>query len=357
MDEQNLNMAQLEEGASDKVVISAESESVGATDSDFPVVVASSDNTPVELAVFDDKSTVSVDNSVDNQTVPAPELNPELEIEHVSDSKDTIAGSDDSSFENKLHEREDDFSLVDLSSDSNQPMPYDSISGNLIVSQGESQNESADSIPLAENGTPDIIENPQTEMATLHVPMRTEPPQEKFEFKWYALRTFTSHEQKVKLSIEAEVKRLKLQDKVKEIIIPQETVFEVRGGKRKTRVKNFLPGYILIRTILDKKVKDIISNLPSVVAFVGTKTEPAPLQPHEIEKIIGRVEERRSIETIATNFEIGDPVKVIDGPFTNFIGTVKEINFEKQKLKVEVGILGRKTPVELDFRQVEIENH
>jgi transcription termination/antitermination protein NusG len=177
------------------------------------------------------------------------------------------------------------------------------------------------------------------------------------EYKWYALRTFTGHEQKVKLTIESEIKRLKLQDKIKEIIIPQETVFEVRGGKRKTRIKNFLPGYILLKTILDKKVKDIVSNLPSVVSFVGTKTEPAPLQQHEIEKIIGRVEERKSIETIETSFEIGDPVKVIDGPFTNFNGTVKEINHEKQKLKVEVGILGRKTPVELDFRQVEIENH
>lgn len=185
------------------------------------------------------------------------------------------------------------------------------------------------------------------------VPAYIKPP----EFKWYALRTFTGHEQRVKLSIEAEIKRLGLQDKIKEIIIPQETVFEVRGGKRRTKVKNFLPGYILIYMLLDKKTKDIITSLPSVVSFVGTKTEPAPLQPHEIEKIIGRVEERKNIETIETAFQIGDPVKVIDGPFTNFNGTVKEVNYEKQKLKVEVGILGRKTPVELDFRQVEIENH
>jgi len=177
------------------------------------------------------------------------------------------------------------------------------------------------------------------------------------EFKWYAIRTYTGHEQKVKLSLEAEIKRLRLQEKITDIIIPQETVFEVRNGKRRTKIKNFLPGYIIIRTILDKKMLDVISNVPSVVSFVGTKTEPAPLQAHEIERIIGRVEERKSIETIETAFQIGDPVKVIDGPFTNFNGTVKEINIEKQKLKVEVGILGRKTPVELDFRQIELENH
>ena len=177
------------------------------------------------------------------------------------------------------------------------------------------------------------------------------------EGKWYAIRTFTGHETKVKLSIEAEVKRLKLQDRILEVIIPQETVFEVRGGKRRTKIKNFLPGYILVKAVMDKKIIEIITTVPSVVSFVGNKTQPSALQPHEIERIIGRVEERRSIATIVTRFEIGDPVKVIDGPFTNFNGTVKEVNHEKQKLKVEVGILGRKTPVELDFSQVELENH
>ena len=128
-------------------------------------------------------------------------------------------------------------------------------------------------------------------------------------------------------------------------------------GKDERRVKNFLPGYIIVRTIMDKKIIEIISSLPSIVSFVGSKSKPAPLQPHEIERIIGRVEERKSITTIETTFTIGYPVKVIDGPFTNFNGTVKEVNYEKQKLKVEVGILGRKTPVELDFSQFEMENH
>ena len=125
------------------------------------------------------------------------------------------------------------------------------------------------------------------------------------EFKWYVVRTYTGHESKVKLTLESEIKRLELGEKIKEIIIPQETVFEVRGGKRRTKVKNFLPGYIIIYAILHKKIKDIITNLPSVVSFVGTKAEPAALQPHEIERIIGRVEERKSIETIETTFEIG----------------------------------------------------
>lgn len=174
------------------------------------------------------------------------------------------------------------------------------------------------------------------------------------EFKWYALRTYTGHENKVKLTLEAEIKRLGLQNRITDIIVPQEQVFEVRHGKKKTKIKNFLPGYIILRVALDKKLKDYINSLPSVVSFVGTKTEPVPLTESEVNRIIGRVEERKNIETIGTEFQIGDPVKVIDGPFSGFNGTVKEVNYEKQKLKVEVGILGRKTPVELDFSQVEI---
>lgn len=178
----------------------------------------------------------------------------------------------------------------------------------------------------------------------------------KVEPKWYALRTFSGHEQRVKIALEAEIKRLELQDQITDILIPQETVFEVRGGKRRTRIKNFLPGYIMIRVALDNRTRDTITGVPSVIGFVGTKTEPVPLQRAEVDRILGRVEERKNIETIETSFSIGDPVKVIDGPFTGFSGVVKEVNNEKQKMKVEVGILGRKTPVELDFSQIEMES-
>jgi transcription termination/antitermination protein NusG len=177
------------------------------------------------------------------------------------------------------------------------------------------------------------------------------------EMKWFAIRTFTSHEGKVKLAIEQEMVRLGMENRVKSIVIPQETVFEVRNGKRRTKVKNFLPGYILIECSLDKRLKEIILSLQSIISFVGTKTEPQALQKDEVDRILGRVEERKDIATAVISFREGDPVKVIDGPFANFNGTVKEVNNEKQKLKVEVGILGRKTPIELDFNQVESENH
>ncbi|OGU60566.1 MAG: transcription termination/antitermination factor NusG [Ignavibacteria bacterium GWF2_33_9] len=184
-----------------------------------------------------------------------------------------------------------------------------------------------------------------------------EEQQEEVEAKWYALRTYTAHENKVKAQIEAEVKRLGIEEKVVEIVVPEETVFEVRNGKRRTKVKNFLPGYIVLKCILNKKLKDIIVALPSVVSFVGRRNEPTALQQIEVDRILGRVEERKDVSTIETAFQTGDPVRIIDGPFNTFLGTVKEVNLEKQKLKVEVGILGRKTPVELDFTQVEMETH
>jgi len=182
-------------------------------------------------------------------------------------------------------------------------------------------------------------------------------PTHAVEPRWYALRTFTGHEAKVKSSIELEMVRLGMENRVLNIIIPTETVFEVRSGKRRTRVKNFLPGYILIEVSLDNRLRDFIVSLPSIVGFAGTTSGPQPLQKDEVDRILGRVEERKDITTAETSFREGDPVKVIEGPFANFNGTVKEVNVEKQKLKVEVGILGRKTPIELDFNQVEIENH
>ncbi|MEN9282377.1 MAG: hypothetical protein RL594_1312 [Bacteroidota bacterium] len=178
------------------------------------------------------------------------------------------------------------------------------------------------------------------------------------EPRWYALRTFTGHEARVKTAIENEMARLGMSSRVINVVIPTETVFEVRSGKRRTRTKNFLPGYILVELSLDPYIRDIILSLPSVVKFAGTTSgHPQPLQQDEVDRVLGRVEERKDITTAETSFREGDPVKVIDGPFNNFNGTVKEVNVEKQKLKVEVGILGRKTPIELDFNQVEIENH
>ncbi|HYM21172.1 MAG TPA: transcription termination/antitermination protein NusG [Candidatus Kapabacteria bacterium] len=174
--------------------------------------------------------------------------------------------------------------------------------------------------------------------------------------KWYAIRCFTGHESKVKAYILDEMSRRGLADRVLDVVIPNEKVFEVREGKKRVKTKSFLPGYILLEAALDKKLIDIILSVPSVVSFVGpSKDRPTALQPEEMRRILGKVEERKDLEVPEVRYYLGQPVKVIDGPFNGFQAQIKDVNEDKQKLKVEVSIFGRKTPVELDYAQVEPE--
>lgn len=176
------------------------------------------------------------------------------------------------------------------------------------------------------------------------------------EKKWYVVRTFSGHENKVKTLLESELEdNEKLRAKIDEILVPMEKVFEVKDGKKKSKTKNFFPGYILVQADLDNQVKEFILNTQSVMGFLGTKNNPNPLQPEEVKRIVGRITQDETGERMETIFRTGDIVKIIDGPFNNFSGTVQEVNEEKMKIKVMVSIFGRKTPVEIDFVQAELE--
>ena len=172
---------------------------------------------------------------------------------------------------------------------------------------------------------------------------------------WYCVRTYSGHENKVKVHLDNEIKLAKMSERITNVLVPSEKIYEIKEGKKKSKTKTFFPGYILVETILDKETKHLILSTPSVISFVGPRGEPAPLRNDEVNRLIGRLEERKDIEVMAVPFHLGELVKVIDGPFNNFTGVVQEVNEEKMKLKVMVSIFGRKTPVELDFNQVEIE--
>ncbi len=173
--------------------------------------------------------------------------------------------------------------------------------------------------------------------------------------RWYVVRTYSGHENKVKAYLENEIKLAGLSHKFGSIMIPAEKVFEIRDGKKRTKTRSFFPGYVLIECVMDKETKHLILNTPSVISFVGTKNEPAPLRLDEVNRILGRMDERKDIEVPEFQFRVGDAIRVIDGPFNTFSGFVQEVNQEKMKIKVMVSIFGRKTPIELDFNQVEIE--
>lgn len=179
-------------------------------------------------------------------------------------------------------------------------------------------------------------------------------------FDWYVVRCFSSHERKVKDFLAREIEELKLEHKIDEILIPTETVVEIRSGKKKTKEKNFFPGYILVKTRYDEEVNNLIQSAPSCLGFLKAGRNdivPTPLKQREVDRILGRVSDNKELAekggVIDIPFKEGDLIKVIDGPFKEFEGTVQEVLPDKLKLRVLVSIFGRKTPVEVDLNQVE----
>ena len=173
--------------------------------------------------------------------------------------------------------------------------------------------------------------------------------------KWYTIRTFSGQEKKIRESLLATIQREKMDDKIFEILVPTENVVEMRDGKKRSRVKVFFPGYVLVQMDLDKETQYLIEEHYGVLNFIGPGNNPQELKETELRRILGDSEERKAKNLMAAPYAVGDSIKVVDGPFNDFSGYVQEINEEKQKVKVMVSIFGRATPVELDFLQVALE--
>jgi len=174
--------------------------------------------------------------------------------------------------------------------------------------------------------------------------------------KWYVVRAISGKEKKVKEYLESEIKRLQIQDFISQVLIPTEKVYQIRKGKKISKERNYFPGYVLIEADLSGEIPHIIKNIPNVMGFLGTKGEPEPIRESEVKRILGKVDElAEQGEEVNVPYIVGETVTVIDGPFNSFSGIIEEINEEKKKLKVMVKIFGRKTPLELNFMQVEKE--
>lgn len=171
--------------------------------------------------------------------------------------------------------------------------------------------------------------------------------------KWYVVRAISGNEKKVKQYLESEISRLKLQEFISQVLIPTEKVYQVRNGKKISKERSYLPGYVLIEAVLVGEIPHIIRNIPGVLGFLGSKDEPVPLRQAEVNRILGKVDElSEQGAELSVPFIVGETVTVTDGPFNSFSGVIEEINEEKKKLKVMVKIFGRKTPLELSFMQV-----
>ena len=170
--------------------------------------------------------------------------------------------------------------------------------------------------------------------------------------KWYIVHVYSGFENKVKTNLDDRIASSPHKDKFGEVIVPTEEIVELVKGKRRTSSRKFYPGYILVRMELNDEPWHIVNNTAKVTGFLGGREKPAPISDKEAEQILSRMEAGKLKPQPKFFFESGDEIRVIDGPFTNFNGTVEEVNPEKGKIKVLVSIFGRSTPVELDFVQV-----
>jgi transcriptional antiterminator NusG len=170
--------------------------------------------------------------------------------------------------------------------------------------------------------------------------------------RWYVVHTYSGHENKVKLALEKTVKAQSLEEMVSKVIIPTENVTEMKNGKRTISTRKFFPSYILVEMELTDDILHVINNTPGVSRLIGVGQRPTPLREEEVERILEAIDSGKAKPTPEIPFNIGEHVKVVDGPFSDFTGVVDEINPERGKLKVMVSIFGRPTPVELDFLQV-----
>jgi transcriptional antiterminator NusG len=172
--------------------------------------------------------------------------------------------------------------------------------------------------------------------------------------KWYVVHAYSNFENKVKASLEERVKLHGLEEKFGEVLVPTEEVVEMREGQKRRSERKFFPGYVLVQMELDEETWHLVKEVPKVLGFIGGSSDrPAPITEAEASQILNRVEEGVDKPRPKVLFEPGEVVRVVDGPFNDFSGVVENVNYDKSKLRVAVQILGRPTPVELDFGQVE----
>ena len=170
---------------------------------------------------------------------------------------------------------------------------------------------------------------------------------------WYIVQTFSGFENKVAETLKDKIKVSELSDKIEEVMVPIHEVTEVKRGKRVQRKKKYFPSYVLVRMEMSKDLYHMIKNIQKVTGFLGTAGTPVPVPEEEIDKIMGRIKEGSLVPKTQVSFDVGEQVKVCEGPFASFSGLVEEVDEEKSRLKVSVSIFGRPTPIDLEYNQVE----
>jgi transcriptional antiterminator NusG len=171
--------------------------------------------------------------------------------------------------------------------------------------------------------------------------------------RWYAVHTYSGHEQKVREKLEKQIANSAFPDRFGQIVIAKEEFVEMKDGRRRTAERKLFPGYILMEMEIDDQTRFLVTSTTGVLSFIGTTSGPQALEQDDVDRILGRIERKQSKERPEIPYQVGEQVRVIDGPFTGFQGLVDDVDGERGKIKVMVLIFGRATPVELDFLQIE----
>ena len=208
-------------------------------------------------------------------------------------------------------------------------------------------NEAQNDINVFENEKHQIVEEKDAQLkADLQASHNKEPQK-----KWYILHTYSGYENKVKVNLEKRIEYMNMGDKIFRVEVPQKTITKVKDGKKQDREEKIFPGYVLVEMIMDDDSWYVVRHTAGVTKFVGTSKKPIPAKDSEIKKIIHRVQNQTT--KIELDVKVGDKVRIISGPFADFIGDITEVYPDKSKLRATVSIFGRETPVELEYKQIQ----
>jgi len=265
-------------------------------------------------------------------------------------AENTVEQSTEETVSNAESTEEESVNIEDPSSPEISSESEESAESDATESVAADSDEVA--LDVSENDADDISENVETEEAVVPVKAKKEDNGR----RWYSLRVISGKERKIKERMELEIQRSGWTDFITQILVPTEKVYKIRQGKKVISERNILPGYILVEALAKNftgEMVQAITGMPNVIHFLG-RNNPIPMQQSEANRMLGKVDESQDVgESLLEPFIIGETVKIIDGPFNEFVGDIQEINEEKKKLKVIVKIFGRGTEVELNFVQVD----
>ncbi len=198
----------------------------------------------------------------------------------------------------------------------------------------------------------DVVETPAIDISAAAQVLATAPTNP--DLRWYVVHAYSGMEKAVERNIIERINRAGMQDKFGRILVPMEEVVEIKNGQKKTTERKFFPGYVLVEMVMDDDTWHLVKHTNKVTGFVGgAKTRPSPISEAEVKKIVSQMQEGTEKPRHKVEFVVGEYVRVKDGPFTDFNGSVEDVNYEKSKVRVAVTIFGRATPVELEFSQIE----